>query len=62
MPKAAPKLGGTEMDLEKQIEDDLLNLNLDTEDFGVAAMEADEKASKASERSQPKKSSVVKAS
>jgi len=51
MPKAAPKLGGTEMDLEKQIEDDLLNLNLDTEDFGVAAMEADERASKASERS-----------
>ena len=51
MPKAAPKLGGTEMDLEKQIEDDLLNLNIDTKDFGVAAMEADERASKASERS-----------
>lgn len=29
MPKQTPKLGGTEMDLEQQIEDDLLNLKLE---------------------------------
>lgn len=40
MPKNAPNLGGTEADLEGQIEADLFNLNLDTEDFGKEAMEA----------------------
>lgn len=39
MPKKTPNLGGTEADLEGQIEADLLNLNLETDDFGKAAME-----------------------
>lgn len=40
MPKKAPNLGGTEADLEGQIEADLFNLNVDTENFGKEAMEA----------------------
>jgi hypothetical protein len=45
MPKTAPKLGGTEMDLEKQIEDELLDLKLemDTSNFGQKAIEEDKK-------------------
>lgn len=45
MPKTTPKLGGTEMDLEKQIEDDIMDLKIqmNTEDFGKKAIEEDQK-------------------
>lgn len=45
MPKNKPKLGGTEEELEKQIHDDILDLQiqLNTDDFGKKAIEMDKK-------------------
>jgi len=47
MPKKAPQFGtgGTEKDLDKQIEDDIMDLKLqmDTETFGEKALAEDKK-------------------
>lgn len=54
MPKNAPKLGGTEQDLEKQIHDDILDLEIkmNTDDFGKKAIEYDKmKAEKTKKKS-----------
>ena len=57
-PTKKPVFGGTEMDLERMIEDDLIDLQIqmDTDNFGSAAMEAEaKKASKvASKKSSAK--------
>lgn len=64
MPKTTPNIGKgfTEKDLEQQIEDDLIDLKLemDTQDFGIKAVEEDKKRSEMRSKSSAKSKSVVK--
>ena len=59
MPKNTPKLGGTEQELEKQIHDDILDLErkLNTDDFGKKAIQYDRLKE---EKKQNKKKSTQK--